>query len=1257
MSDKTQMVFGVLLQEQLFRNHGKSEQNKSEQSKGFGLMRERLQSVARVSAMLVSMAVLMGVASLVSLTEHVSFVGTVHANDIQVTNTAVADDSESGVRVVSFDLSWENSWRSADLDGSDDSNAGNWDAAWVFVKYRTAGGAWKHARLTASGHIAGIATGENMGEGAALQVGLVDQGSAYDASNNPGMGAMIYRGEAGAGRFAADSLTLRWDYAADGLTGSEEYFVEVYAVEMVYVAPGAFYAGSSRDGTEDARFVAGVTEGSASAPFLVTSNWDGCVSDTDGCLWASGSTDDSNGDANSMDAGGTLVTGFPTGFSGFYGMKYEVSQQQYVDFLNSLPDAQATARAYVGGADRSGISYVDPAGGVAGYYTTSTPYVANNYMSWMDAAAYLDWAGLRPMTELEYEKASRGYAEPVADGYAWGSTTITSTGGTSNYSSLGEAGESVSQGNAVYDGSNPGGPARVGIFAGAATSREQAGAGYWGIMELSGNVGEMVVTVGNEAGRGFTGLHGDGMLSGNGEAMVTSWPGLDVGAGLEAATPSAELNEGQVTGADGSGLRGGSLADDEALLATAVRTSATTGVSTRASNTGLRGARTMPDGSIFALTVQVSGDGAPNVGGTVSPSSGSYATGTQVELTATSSEGWVFSTWSSDVPGNLPDGATLTDSVLTITMDSDKSLTAEFEEETTEAEVIEVTSATGAVWMDRNLGANRAATSSTDTLSYGDLYQWGRAADGHEKRTSGTTSTLSDTDTPGHGDFILSSNDWRSSQNDNLWQGVDGVNNPCPVGFRVPTEAEWQEEIDNGGLTNSAGAFSSPLKLPVAGSRYFVDGSLRSVGSLGFYWSSSVDGTFARRLGFLSSSAFMVSNFRAFGYSVRCLKHVEEPGPTEVTSTTGAVWMDRNLGASQVATSSTDVDAYGDLYQWGRAADGHEKRTSGTTSTLSDTDTPGHGDFILSSGDWRSSQNDNLWQGVDGVNNPCPAGFRLPTEVEWEAERTSWNSNDNDGAIGSPLKLTMAGFRSNVNGLLNDVGSGGYYWSSTVDVVLARHLYLGSSGANLYSGTRAFGLSVRCLKDVEEPGPTEVTSTTGAVWMDRNLGASQVATSSTDAEAYGDLYQWGRAADGHEKRDSGTRSTLSDTDTPGHGDFILSSSDWRSSQNDNLWQGVDGVNNPCPAGFRLPTEVEWEAERTSWDSNDIDGAIGSPLKLPMAGFRSRVNGSLTNVGSYGLYWSSSVDGASASILYFSSSDANMYSDGRALGLSVRCLKD
>jgi len=126
----------------------------------------------------------------------------------------------------------------------------------------------------------------------------------------------------------------------------------------------------------------------------------------------------------------------------------------------------------------------------------------------------------------------------------------------------------------------------------------------------------------------------------------------------------------------------------------------------------------------------------------------------------------------------------------------------------------------------------------------------------------------------------------------------------------------------------------------------------------------------------------------------------EEPAVSTVTST-GQVWMDRNLGASQVANAYNDSAAYGDLYQWGRRTDGHEKRTSITTSTLSSSDTPGHGNFIESSKapyDWRSPQNDNLWQGVSGVNNPCPAGFRIPIESEWETERFSWSSNDSIGA-------------------------------------------------------------------------------------------------------------------------------------------------------------------------------------------------------------------------------------------------------------------
>ena len=185
--------------------------------------------------------------------------------------------------------------------------------------------------------------------------------------------------------------------------------------------------------------------------------------------------------------------------------------------------------------------------------------------------------------------------------------------------------------------------------------------------------------------------------------------------------------------------------------------------------------------------------------------------------------------------------------------------------------------------------------------------------------------------------------------------------------------------------------------------------------------------------------------------------------------------------------------------------------------------------------------------------------------------------------------------------------------------------------------------------------------TTGAIWMDRNLGATQAATSSTDVDAYGDLYQWGRFSDGHQCRTSATNPTLSSTDQPAHGDFITVNSgnyDWRSPQNHNLWQGVNGINNPCPSGYRIPTEAELEAERLSWSANTSVGAFASPLKLPMAGYRNASNGSLFNVEANGSYWSSTVYGAYSRGLSFSGSDANMFDVNlRAFGYSVRCLKD
>jgi uncharacterized protein (TIGR02145 family) len=184
---------------------------------------------------------------------------------------------------------------------------------------------------------------------------------------------------------------------------------------------------------------------------------------------------------------------------------------------------------------------------------------------------------------------------------------------------------------------------------------------------------------------------------------------------------------------------------------------------------------------------------------------------------------------------------------------------------------------------------------------------------------------------------------------------------------------------------------------------------------------------------------------------------------------TGKTWMDRNLGASQVALSSNDFNAFGDLYQWGRGSDGHQCRTSAITFTLSSVDQPTHGDFIIALNapyDWRNPQNTNLWQGLNGVNNPCPSGYRLPTETELDAERLSWISNNAAGAFASPLKLTVAGDRWDSNGSLSDVGTSGFYWSSSIiSTVYSKRLNFYSNEAYMTDSKRLDGRSVRCIKN------------------------------------------------------------------------------------------------------------------------------------------------------------------------------------------------
>jgi len=196
---------------------------------------------------------------------------------------------------------------------------------------------------------------------------------------------------------------------------------------------------------------------------------------------------------------------------------------------------------------------------------------------------------------------------------------------------------------------------------------------------------------------------------------------------------------------------------------------------------------------------------------------------------------------------------------------------------------------TGEVWLDRNLGASQVCTSLDDTSCYGDYYQWGRNADGHQLTSSALTYNTTSSINPIESDFVRGNIDWTTADNDGAlrsanWNMTDGTN-ICPVGFRVPTDIELKAETIDAStvITNNTTAFESFLKLPSAGYRDYSNGPMTEQGTYGRYWSSTPNNgamysdyeTTAKALIFKTTGSASIKSsftFRPFGYSVRCIK-------------------------------------------------------------------------------------------------------------------------------------------------------------------------------------------------------------------------------------------------------------------------------------------------------------------------------------------------------------------------------------------------
>ena len=448
--------------------------------------------------------------------------------------------------MITADVSWENSWRLL-------SGAANWDAVWLFAKYRLLNDTvWHHATLNVGGHV--IPSG------------------ATSSTPTDGKGVFLYRSTAGTGNVNYAGLQIRWNYGADGLGDNDLVEMRLMGVEMVYVPQGSFLVG---DGATGVDVYANFEAGASGAPFQITSEASFTLGG--GGLGSLGNNNAVNQQTNGNPATGddfndgttqTLPAAFPKGYNSFYIMKYEMTQQQFVDMVNMCSSIQRTRLMQsthfypnLGTAQslRYGITQSYP-------HTTSEPYVPMIFLDWRRAAAYADWSGLRPMTELEYEKACRGPVVPVINECAWG-TANADLSNNLTLNNLSLINEGIASG---YDNGGVNGNVwvragsqtmttlgRVGMFAANAgnTGRITSGGSYYGCMEMSGHAWERTVSVGTPEGRKFTGAHGDGALDNLGNANLPLWPGTFGGGvvntntgvgyrggGLSFPTPNLERN-------------------------------------------------------------------------------------------------------------------------------------------------------------------------------------------------------------------------------------------------------------------------------------------------------------------------------------------------------------------------------------------------------------------------------------------------------------------------------------------------------------------------------------------------------------------------------------------------------------------------------------------------------------------------------------------------------------------------------------------
>lgn len=399
------------------------------------------------------------------------------ATNLQITNVEFRQFRRTtGEQKVKMTIQWDNAWH----------NTRNHDAAWVVIKFVSEDDGYAHARIAPDGHRVIDGTTK-----AKISVPSDQTGFFITLDEN-------HRGN------VKWTIEVQLDEESLRRISFRDFHCRAYGTEMVYIPEGAFTLGDP-DTTAN-RFGSlflSDANGQPAGLFQITAEDQHIeVGPEQGKLFYKAEYPEYQGDQK-----GPIPPAYPKGYHSFYIMKYEMQQGEYATFLNTLSADQSTTRANFGGKNyqkyRGGIFYDTST------YQASSPQRPCNFVSWDDGLAYADWAGLRPMTELEFTKACRGPSKPIAGEYPWG---------TNNKDQLKRA-ITINDELVMLDGFDESQLKE--------DNRPVFGASYYWVMDLAGSVWERVVTIGDERGRAYTGQHGDGRINGNGYANVDDWPDGD----------------------------------------------------------------------------------------------------------------------------------------------------------------------------------------------------------------------------------------------------------------------------------------------------------------------------------------------------------------------------------------------------------------------------------------------------------------------------------------------------------------------------------------------------------------------------------------------------------------------------------------------------------------------------------------------------------------------------------------------------------